>query len=94
MSRWLTAVAVYLFAINVITFATFAYDKSMSSRSGKRRIRERTLLLLALIGGSPGALLAMKWLRHKTIKQSFRTPMFLIVFVQIAAAIGWLAWPA
>jgi uncharacterized membrane protein YsdA (DUF1294 family) len=66
----------------------FKYDKlrSQTARSGADRIPERALLLLALIGGTPGALLGMYVPpRHKTQKSSFKLRILLIVVVQIVA---------
>lgn len=80
---WQIAI-VYLLIINVFTFFTFALDK-MKSRGDARRIRERTLWLLSLLGGSPAALVAMNYFRHKTKKMSFQAVIILILAVQVAA---------
>lgn len=40
-------------------------DKSRAQK-GKWRIKESTLLLVGILGGAAGALLAMKLFRHKT----------------------------
>lgn len=77
----------YLISINLITFLIFAFDKSRSRGEG-RRIPEKTLLLLALLGGSPGAAYAMSTFRHKTKKYSFQISFYLIILGQIAL----LAW--
>ena len=53
----------YLLLINIITYFTYAADKT-KARQNKWRIPERTLILLALLGGSPAALLAMKHCHH------------------------------
>ncbi len=53
-------------------------------------MREADLLLLALIGGSPAALLARRLFRHKTRKQPFSTLLLLIVAMQIGAPTGLL----
>ncbi|MDR0183045.1 DUF1294 domain-containing protein [Lysobacter arvi] len=72
-------------ALNVVTVLVYAYDKAIAGGGRRRRVPERTLLTLALLGGSPGALLAMGLLRHKTAKASFRRAMMAIVLLQIAA---------
>ena len=77
----------YVLVINLITILIFAFDKSRA-RSGGRRISEKTLLLLALIGGSPAALYAMNVFRHKTQKYSFQIPLYIIMLVQI----GLIVW--
>lgn len=54
-----------------VTFIAYAADKSAAA-SGAWRTRERTLHVLALAGGWPGALLAQQRLRHKSAKRAFR----------------------
>ncbi|MEO6199545.1 MAG: DUF1294 domain-containing protein [Cryobacterium sp.] len=61
----------YLVA-SALCFVAYAIDKS-AARAGRRRISERTLLLLGLAGGWPGAIVAQQALRHKTQKVSFRS---------------------
>ena len=52
-------------------FVAYMIDKS-AAQCGQWRTPEATLLLLGLIGGWPGALMAQQWLRHKTAKRSFQ----------------------
>jgi uncharacterized membrane protein YsdA (DUF1294 family) len=73
----------YLIAINLLTLIFFGVDKA-SAASHAWRIRERTLLLLALLGGSPGALLGIKLFRHKTKKDSFLALLALVLLAQVA----------
>lgn len=82
-----------LVAVNIWTVLCFWQDKKQAIAGG-RRIPESDLLRLALIGGSPGALLARRWFRHKTRKEPFSTRLHLIAVLQAGAAIGWLVWPA
>jgi uncharacterized membrane protein YsdA (DUF1294 family) len=77
-----------LILINLWTVLRFWQDKSRAT-AGQRRIPEANLLGLALIGGSPGALLARQMFRHKTRKQPFFTVLLLITVVQAGAIIGW-----
>ena len=58
-------------AINLLTFVTYAMDKS-AAQSGRWRTSEKHLHLLSLAGGWPGAWCAQQWLRHKSSKQEFR----------------------
>ena len=74
-------VASWLLAINVVTFATYAYDKLISS-TGRARVPERVLLVLALAGGTPGAIVGMFGLRHKTSKRRFQAKFLAILVVQ------------
>ena len=72
---------IYLGIINVITFLAFAIDK-LHAVKGKRRIRIITLLGLAFVGGSAGALLGMYTLRHKTKVDYFTVGVPLIMIMQ------------
>ena len=56
----------YLIALNIVTFFVYGIDK-WKAKHGSWRISEATLLLLAIIGGSIGALLGMKVWHHKTM---------------------------
>ena len=78
-----------LILLNGWTVACFWRDKRYAI-IGARRIPETRLLTLALIGGSPGALLARRLFRHKTRKQPFSTLLLLIALAQSGLIIGWL----
>ena len=78
-----------LVLINAWTVLRFWQDKQRAI-AGERRISEGDLLGLALIGGSPGALLARHLFRHKTRKQPFSTQLFVIVALQVGGLIGLL----
>ncbi|MHC4339702.1 MAG: DUF1294 domain-containing protein [Planctomycetota bacterium] len=77
----------YLVFVNLLTYAVYWMDKRRAER-GRRRISERELLLWALAGGTVGALLAMRRLRHKTKKRSFQIALYIVILVQVAAV--WL----
>ena len=72
-----------LICINVMTFIIYGIDK-WKAKKGSWRISEVTLLLLAVLGGSIGALLGMKVWHHKTMHKKFKYGIPLILFVQIA----------
>ena len=85
-------IVIYLAIINVIAFVVYGIDKRKAKQS-KWRIRESTLLGLAAIGGSIGALLAMKVLRHKTLHPQFKYGVPLILVAQIAIGVAiWYFW--
>jgi uncharacterized membrane protein YsdA (DUF1294 family) len=83
----LAAAAIALLVVNLWTMLTFWRDKQRAV-AGARRIAEADLLMLALFGGSPGAILARRMFRHKTRKQPFSTWLFTIVAIQVGALIG------
>ena len=78
----LSSLILYLAVINIVTFTVFAWDK-YSAIDGEWRIPEKTLLLLAFVGGTPGAIVAQQKLRHKTRKQPFRALLILIAGLHI-----------
>jgi uncharacterized membrane protein YsdA (DUF1294 family)/cold shock CspA family protein len=77
-------------AMSLSTVAVYAADKRRAGTAA-RRVPERTLHLLALVGGWPGALLAQQELRHKTRKVGFQSLFWLIV-IGHAAAVGLAVW--
>jgi uncharacterized membrane protein YsdA (DUF1294 family) len=80
-------IGIGLLLLNLVTMLRFWQDKQRA-KAGERRIPEADLLGLALVGGSPGALLARRLFRHKTRKQPFSTLLFLIVAVQAGTLAG------
>lgn len=68
--------------INVITFAVFGIDKLKAVKE-KWRVPEKVLFLLALLGGSLGALIGMYSFRHKTKKIAFKIGIPVIMIAQI-----------
>ena len=78
------AMLVWLIAANVIAFALYGIDKYRSIRH-MWRIKEKTLLLWAVAGGSLGALLGMQLFRHKTQRLKFKYGVPLILVLQIIA---------
>ena len=76
-------VLIYLAVINVVTFFMYGIDKWKAKRT-KWRIRETSLLGLAVLGGSVGAWLGMKVWHHKTLHKKFKYGVPLILIAQIA----------
>ena len=71
-----------LLAINILTFVVFGVDKYKAIKK-QYRVPEKTLFLLAVMGGSAGALAGMFAFRHKTRKWYFRIGIPCIWAVQI-----------
>ena len=76
------AIVYILIVINVLTFVVYGIDK-WKAKNGNWRISEATLLILAVIGGSIGALLGMKVWHHKTMHKKFKYGLPLILLAQI-----------
>jgi uncharacterized membrane protein YsdA (DUF1294 family) len=72
-----------LIVINVLTFVIYGIDK-WKAKQGSWRISEATLLTLAVLGGSIGALLGMKVWHHKTMHKKFKYGLPMILLAQIA----------
>lgn len=69
---------------SVLAFALYGHDKR-AARLGNWRTPERTLQLLAFVGGWPGALLGQSVFRHKHRKTAFQWVFVLCVLANIAS---------
>jgi uncharacterized membrane protein YsdA (DUF1294 family) len=77
---------VYVLA-SVTAFVLYRLDKS-AALSGRSRTPEDTLLVVGLLGGWPGALVAQKVFHHKSRKGSFQIAFWVSVALNCAV----LAW--
>ena len=73
---------IYLAVVNILTIIVFGVDK-MNAKSNRQRVRFVTLLGLAFIGGSVGALIGMYVFHHKTKKAYFTVGVPLILLMQV-----------
>lgn len=80
-------ICLYLIVMNVLTFIVYGIDKQKAKR-GKWRISEKTLMMLAVFGGSIGAWIGMQVFRHKTKHLLFVIGVPLIFFCGIRDCIG------
>jgi uncharacterized membrane protein YsdA (DUF1294 family)/cold shock CspA family protein len=89
-SRWPVnpMVLVVYIGLSLVTFLAYAVDKS-AAINGRWRTPEKTLHLLSVAGGWPGALLAQQLLRHKCSKPSFLAVFWITVAANVA---GFFAW--
>lgn len=78
---------IYLIIINIIAFLAMFIDKRKAKKD-RWRIKESTLLILALIGGSIGAILGMYVFHHKTQKPRFYVGIPIIIVLQILLIIA------
>lgn len=77
-----TYIVIYYSVINIIAFLIMGMDKRKAVK-GQWRIPEKTLWLLAWIGGAGGGWLGMKWFRHKTKHGLFKIGMPFLFLVHI-----------
>ena len=75
---------IYLLAVNALGFFFMLYDKHQA-KNNLWRIPEKTLMGIAVIGGSLGCLLGMYTARHKTRKPKFAIGIPVILAVQLLA---------
>ena len=73
---------IYLAVVNILTIIVFGVDK-VNAKSNRQRVRIVTLLGLAFIGGSVGALIGMYGFHHKTKKAYFTVGVPLILLMQV-----------
>jgi len=79
IEKFISILVVY-FILSIITFKTYKFDK-LSAIDNQRRVPEKNLHLLSIIGGWPGAMLAQEILRHKSKKQPFKSLFWLGVVI-------------
>lgn len=77
---------IYFAAVSLVSVFVTVYDKR-AAKSGKRRIRESTLLLLSALGGSLAMYITMKKIRHKTKHKEFMIGIPVIMLLQISAIV-------
>lgn len=79
-------ILVYLIIINAAAFLLMLIDKQKAKRSAWR-IPEATLMGVAALGGSIGAIAGMYVFRHKTRHVKFFLGLPAILIIQIALVI-------
>lgn len=72
----------YILLVNIISFCLMGVDKSKAKRH-VWRIPEKTLFGFAIIGGSVGSILGMRFFHHKTKHWYFVWGMPLILLAQV-----------
>lgn len=82
--------ALCLLGVNLLSFLVYGLDKLLALRK-RRRIPEASLLTLALLGGSPGAMTAMTVFHHKTDAKAHPAFVWGIPVMFLAQLIlGWV----
>jgi uncharacterized membrane protein YsdA (DUF1294 family)/cold shock CspA family protein len=75
-------------AMSLVCSLFYAQDKA-AAQADEWRTSESTLLLLGLVGGWPGAIVAQQMFRHKTSKVSFRVAFWLTVLVNVGVFVAY-----
>ena len=75
-------------SLSLLSYLMYSLDKS-AAQAEARRIPERTLHFVGLLGCWPGALIAQQRFRHKTVKASFQFVFWCNVLGNLAIA-TWL----
>lgn len=78
-------ICIYLIIINITAFLLYGIDKKKAVNN-KWRIKESTLIGIAIIGGALGAYAGMRFFHHKTRKPLFKygIPLIFILSVLIS----------
>ena len=76
----------YLLIINAVSFVIMLWDK-ICAKAGQWRIPEKTLMLIAAVGGSLGCYASMQLFRHKTQHPKFSIGVPILLCVHIVTLI-------
>ena len=85
MNNFETLITVYLTAVNIAAFALMGADKATATRK-RRRVPEKTLIIIAFMAGGAGILLGCGAFRHKIRKQGLMAVFWTIFIAEIIAA--------
>ena len=80
---------IYAAVISLLTAAVTVYDKA-AAKAGSRRIPEKTLFLLAFLGGATAEYIVMQAIRHKTKHKSFMIGLPLMILLHVALIVAFI----
>ena len=89
MLKW---IALWVLFWSILDFALMGADKRRAKQH-RWRVPEKTFFLIALAGGSPGAVLGMRLFHHKTRHRAFVWGIPAILILEAGAALGFLSLP-
>ncbi len=93
MNIGILAAVVWLIIISAVGFVLPIVDKRRAQRD-KWRIRERTLFIVSILGGSVAMYISMRIFHHKTKHKRFMIGIPLIIILQAAIIFAvWFFWP-
>ena len=78
--------AIYLLVLSFITFCAYGIDKKKAVKN-RRRISEKTLIGMSLLGGALGGLIGMMKFRHKTKREHWYFTFFNVFGIIIHTAV-------
>lgn len=87
MLKW---IALWVLFWSILDYVLMGVDK-WKAKHDRWRVPEKTFFLVALLGGSLGAILGMYAFHHKTRHWYFKWGLPAILVAQIALG-GWLYW--
>lgn len=76
---------IYFLIISVVSVVITCYDKIAAKKFTRHRIRENTLLLLSVLGGSAAMYCTMLIIRHKTKHNKFMIGIPIIIIIQLVS---------
>ena len=86
-----TCIGIYLVTVSILAVILTLYDKC-AAKNGTWRVKERTLLLVAVLGGSVAMITVMRIIKHKTKHLKFTLGIPAIIVIQIAIALFLYRW--
>lgn len=72
----------YYIVLNFLGFILFGMDK-IKAKKKKKRISEKTLFVVSLLGGAIGSYFGMKIFHHKTRKKAFQIGIPFLVCIHL-----------
>lgn len=76
--------------LSIASYLAYALDKEVAGNARWRRMPEKVLHVLDLLGGWPGGLIAQQVTRHKTAKTSFQIGFWFTVALNLVLLFAWL----
>lgn len=83
------AVVAAWYALASLATAGLFYTDKAAARAGLRRVPEKRLHTACLLGGWPGALVAIRVFRHKNRKPGFLVVTWAAVLLHVGLWVGW-----
>jgi len=87
MKQIAVAYLAVMLVLSLVAFVFYGFDKRRAQKDG-RRVPEKTLHIMSLLGGWPGALMGQRVFRHKTQKLRFRIVFWLCVMLHLVVVGG------